>query len=446
MKRSIIQRTAAGLLCLLLLLCAPAAALLPAAAVPDLPEPSLDAARVACLYRVNDDKILLQKGLDDPIFPSSAVKIMSGLVAVELLSSRLDDEVTVHDSMRMNIVGNDFALREGNVLTVRDLLYLGWCGCYHDAISIVEHIAAGSPEQFVALMNQKAEALGMTATHYTNATGVTDESGKMVSTGRDTLRLAAEAARSKLFMTITSTVEYTPEGLKNYTNPSFLNRNYLISKRDNTAYVNPLCQGMNAGMNSVGECNLVTLAQKDGVSYLIVILGALRPDAGIYPSYEMAGQMIDWAFASFGEVTLLSGSEIMGELPVSLGQDADSVLVVPAEAVTVFGELSLAGNNVRVRVSPKLTVSSLTAPVAAGTRVGNVTVLIDGKEYRTVPLVTRSGIARSPLDYFFSRITSFARSRFFIAFVVSLAVYGTAALIIRSAGKDKNKRSRGIIK
>ena len=428
-------RAAALIACL----CAIFALLVPASAAEIPPLPDLSAAKVAYLYNIDHDVALAEKGMNEKIFPSSTVKIMSGLVAVTELAGRLDEEITITAGMREDYYSIDFSLRVGDKLTVRDLLYLGFCGCYHDAIAVIEHIVAGGANGFVKLMNDRAAELGMENTLYTNSTGVYDE--KMYSTGADIARLALAAQKSTLYMTITSAPDYTPEGLKNYSDPSFNNRNYLVGRGRSKDYFNPVFRGMSAGQNASNEFNVVSVAVRDGVSYLVMVLGAPTDSEGRILSYVLASELAEWAFTSYGEVLLLADSEIMGEIPVELGQDVSGVLVVPEESVSTYDLLSLAGDMERVRVSVKITVPSLTAPVTAGTRVGTVTVLIDGEEYRTVPLVTKTGAARSKLDYFFSRITSFARSRVFIASVVAGAFYTLIYLIIRAKNKGKKKRS-----
>lgn len=439
-KNRIFRRAAALLLCMLAVFAA-----FPAArADSSQPMPDNEGARVVYVYNLDHGVRIGGKGTEERFFPSSTVKIMTGLVAVSALSSRLDETVIVRKEMLREFTSNILGLREGDEFTVRDLLYLSLCGCYHDAIAVLEYVVAGSEKAFVAKMNELAAELGMENTHFTNSTGISDDG--MYSTGEDIARLAVAASRNTLFMTVTSAAEYNPEGLKNYSDPSFYNRNLLVGKGRSKDYFNPVCRGMSAGQNAADEYNVVTVAQKDGSSYLIMVLGAGKDETGRLIAYDLTNQLISWVFSAYGTVRLLSASEIAGELPVEMGQDADSVLIVPEEDVSAYGPLSLAGDMGRVRVTTKFTVSSLQAPVTAGTRVGTITVFIDGEEYRTVPLVTKTGVARSRLMYFFSRITAFAHSRFFIASVVSAVIYTVIALCIRSSLRGKEKKKSRYLK
>lgn len=398
----------------------------------------INKARSIFLYNIENDCILVSQNIDTVIPPASTAKIMAGLIAVEKMESDLDRKVKVTSQMREGVVGNDYGLMPGDTPTYRDLLYLAFCGCYNDAVSIIEYVLAGGNEEFVNLMNQKAASLGMTHTHYTNATGLHD--AQMYTTVRDLIKLSLQAYSSSLFMMITSTAQYKTEGLAKES--SFYNRNYLVSKGRLSTYYNSKCRGLNAGSTSEAGYCLVTVAESDGVSYLCIVMGAESDNDGKIYSYSIANLLIKWAYEKYGYVEILSGGAFSTELPVKMSMDAENVLVVPEKSVKVYQPLNVITEENRIKYDYILSVDYIDAPVTEGTPVGEITVYIDGNPVASVNLVTKTSIARSELLYVLERIRNFSSSRFFISSVISAVIITVIYLVIQSALRASKANGR----
>lgn len=406
----------------------------------ELEDIPLNNAQSVYLYNIENDKVLVSQNEEKRLPPASTVKIMAGLIAVEHMASDLDKKVKVTQEMREGVIGNDYGLKAGDTPTYRDLLYLAFCGCYNDAVSIIEHVVAGSPAAFVNMMNTKAANLGMANTHYTNATGMHDT--LMYTTVNDIVKLSLEAYRSSLFMMVTSAAKYTTEGLAKES--SFYNRNYLVGKGRMATYYNSLCRGLNAGSTSEGGYCVVTVAESDGLSYLCIVMGATADADGKIYSYSIANLLIKWAYEKYGYIELLSAQDLSYEIKVTLSMDTETVLVVPQKTIKIYQKIDIAGNAERIRYQPNFTVNSLAAPVVEGTPVGEITVYVDDKPVATVPLVTKTSVARGEMLYVFECIREFSRSRFFIASLVSSVIITIGYLIIKSSVRASraNKRSK----
>ena len=135
-----------------------------------LPFPAVSGADEIYLYHLESDKILYKQSNQRAIAPASTVKIMTGLLAIELLSNRLDDYITVTSEMMSDVEGYSVGIKVGDVIKIRDLLYGLICAGGNDAAHILAYISMGNTVSFVKEMNRRASEWGCSATNYANPT------------------------------------------------------------------------------------------------------------------------------------------------------------------------------------------------------------------------------------------------------------------------------------
>ena len=199
---------------------------LPSFAVAELPD--MSGAKSVYLYNVEQKRTMAEKDASLSVYPASTTKIMTGLVALDHLSSRLAENVTVTEEMLKGVSGNNIKLKAGERVTVLDLLYATLLGGANDSAAVLAYIVSGSTEGFVELMNKKAEALGALDTHYTNVSGMHDPA--MVTTAYDTFLIAKAASENSIFAQITSESKYQMPGTNISDERNIYNKNYLISR------------------------------------------------------------------------------------------------------------------------------------------------------------------------------------------------------------------------
>ena len=380
------------------------------------------------------------KSTDDKaqIKPSSTVKIMSGLLLCEKYASRLDEQITITPEMaKDNNASRSIGLTAGQKPTVRDLLYLTVCGSFNDALKALAYDGFTSPESLTLAMNERAISLGMSATHYDNPYGL-DSAGATTCLS-DMVILAEAAMQNGLFMTASSAKDYTPEKLP--ASYAFNNHNKLIGP---SKYRNTDCRGMNAGNTPGGGYSVVTVSEKNGISYLCIVMGADYLD-GVEYSYSIANGLINWAFSSYENKVLLKPSDVVCEVPVSLTVKNKTVLAVPAETVEAYLPKSYSkGNEISVRYT--LYSSELEAPVAEGDEVGTVSVFCNGALVGQTKLVSKTSAERSSLLYSLERIKNFSKSDFFKGALITAAVLAvvwiTAGAVIRGTKNKKRRTGR----
>ena len=399
-------------------LCVPAFA----AGGTEIEKPVPEKCRSAYLYCFENNSTLLEYNADELVYPTSTVKMMTGIVAFEALAEKgigLDESVTVTSDMLVGVGGYRIELYDGEVVTVGDLFYALLIGSASDAAAVLAYLSYGSVAEFVVKMNEKAQStvIGATSTRYTNATGMHDDA--MVTTARDTAKIAMYFMKNETLAEIVKKPKYVMEP----SNRSIYNHNATVSSKLRAGYYDERAVGLNAGMTPVGGYSAVEVFcdPETGASYLAVVMGAEGEDEGKIYSYENAIAMMDWAFASFGYIDVLSQEQVVGEMPVTLSSAVDYVTLRPASTVSVFLPLAIdPEKDLEFHCATQL--ESLAAPVKAGDVVGTVTVTRDGVIVGSADLVASSDVERSEFLYVLSQIESFTKSKFFIATVISAVV------------------------
>ena len=398
----------------------------------------------AYLYNIENDFTILSYAAEEVMYPTATTKIMTGILALEALSSRLFEKITVTEEMLEGVGGNTVKLKVGEELTVESLLYALLVGGANDAAHVLAVTVAGSVENFVAMMNERAELIGAEDTHYMNPSGIHDS--EMYTTTLDTAKIALEAYKNPLFMEITSTSKYViPETNKSeYRN--VYNRNYLISTSSVLKYYYKDAAGMSSGATSQGGYCLVTTAERDGLTYLAVIMGAdIDEENDVIYSYTEAKKLLDYAFASYANIDIISAGEIICEIPVTLSGTTDYVTLVTSESLTMYLPTTT-DLETEIKRSYKTTFESLTAPVSEGERAGILTVMYHDEIVGNIDLVTTVSVARSEFLYTLEKIKEFATGRFFIAAVIAAVVLTIVYIFGKAIYLHKKTKYRGFYK
>ena len=402
--------------------------------------PVIDHCIGAYLYNFENDEVLYSVGADERVYPTSTVKLMTGILAIEELGDDLSRQVTITAEMLSKVAGNNVGLLAGEVVTVEQLLYAMLVNSANDAAMVLAYAACGSVEAFVERMNEKANTLGAYDTYYANPTGMHNDA--MVTTVADTAIIAKYAYTLPLFMEIVSTPKYVMEAtnLSDYRN--IYNRNCLLSKYYNVNYPYPRATGMNAGATTQGGYAICATAEESstGLSYLAIVMGADEEDGAIY-SYVNAIKLFEWAFQNYDYIEVLSADRIICELPVRLSSTLDYVTLVPSENIEVYLPTTVDVER-DIRYSYNTYADTMDAPIATGEEAGTITVLMGERILGSCTLVTTSSVARSEFLYFLARVRQFSQSRFFIATVVAAVVLSIVYVLLKAHWREKHIRSR----
>lgn len=249
-----------------------------------LPEISkdLDLSLRAKAYIVIDKDtamVLAEKNINEVLPMASLTKIMTAILVLE--NADLQDVVTISQKA-VSAYGAGIDLRSNEHLTVEELLYAALLNSSNDAaVALAEHIA-GTEIKFVDLMNERAEALGLSGTTFKNSTGLDEDSH--LSNVEDLTKLSRYALLNDDFSKIVATdsrIITSKEGIRHY----LTNSNKLMGGEHNI-------KGVKTGYtDEAGEC-LITLAQKDNREILAVVLGS-------EDRFSETSELLKWSFDSY---------------------------------------------------------------------------------------------------------------------------------------------------
>ena len=236
----------------------------------------------AFLLRRADGAALFSRGADERAYPASLTKVMTALVALERMKSpemRFAVPAEIFDELyagSASLAG----FEPGEVLTGYDLLAGTLLPSGGDASLTLAVGLAGSEAQFVAWMNEKAAALGLTGTHFTNVCGLHDP--QHYSTARDMAALLDTALENETFRELFCLSRYTTPGTNKHPGGVAM-RSTLTRGASTYLFSGGRLKGGKTGTTTpVGQC-LVSLAEKNGREYILVTTGA-RVGAGETPS------------------------------------------------------------------------------------------------------------------------------------------------------------------
>lgn len=223
----------------------------------------------AIVREVETGDILYEKNIDTERYPASITKIMTALVVLE--NRELDDKVTFTEEALSSIESGSSAayIKPGETLTVEQSLYIMMLHSANDVAYGLAYEVGGNLSGFADLMNKKAVELGCTKTHFTNASGLTEE--KHYTTANDMSKIARAAYQNKILLRIMETVKYELPATNKYDQPrSWINGNRMI--REGSEYFYEPCLGGKTGYTVAAGGTLVTYAKIQGVVLECVIL------------------------------------------------------------------------------------------------------------------------------------------------------------------------------
>lgn len=343
------------------------------------PEPDIRA-RAAVVMDVSSGRVLYGRDIHARLPQASTTKITTAILALE--KGNLQDSVRI-SRHAAETGGSSIWLEEGEVHTLEDLIYALMLNSANDAaVAIAEHIA-GSEEAFVSMMNAKAREIGATDTHYANPHGLPDP--EHYSSAYDLALLARYALKIPAFREVIQTRERVIPWEGHEWSRLLQNKNgFLFGPQSYPGAI-----GVKTGYTQeAGRC-LVAAASRDGWELVTVVLNS--PDI-----YGEAAKLLDYAFATFRPVRLVSRGEVAARVRVRQGYQQYAP-VVTGEAVALplpVGE--------DVRVERKVEVpSEIQAPVSRGEQVGTLVVSVEGEVVAEVPLAAaREVLRRSFWDWF----------------------------------------------
>lgn len=348
-------------------------------------------ARSALLMEASTGTVIYELNADEQLSPASITKIMTLILIFEALDSgriSLTDSVTT-SAYAKSMGGSQVFLEEGEVQSVETMIKCIVVASGNDAsVAMAEHLA-GSESEFVRQMNEKAQELGMTGTHFEDCCGLTD-SATHLTTARDVAIMSRELITKhpeiKQYSTIwmENITHVTARGSSEF---GLANTNKLL-KMSNSFTVT----GLKTGSTSLAKYCLSATAEKDGVEMIAVIMAAENYKL----RFSEAQTLLNYGYSSCQ--LYRDDDSKRAELPgltVSNGVESE----VPLKYGGEFSYLMFGGDSGQVETQLVLE-EKVEAPVTEGQKVGSLNYVMDGKTIGSVDILTAGEVAKAGyLDY-----------------------------------------------
>ncbi|MBS5335013.1 MAG: D-alanyl-D-alanine carboxypeptidase family protein [Anaerovoracaceae bacterium] len=240
--------------------------------------PPVISAEGAILIDGNTGEALFEKNADKKLYPASTTKIMTAMVALEILDeidADLGSTVSVPDDA-VNTEGSSVYLKAGEKVTMEELFYGMMLQSGNDAALAVAICCGGTEEEFIKRMNMKAAEIGCSSTMFKNSSGLFDEGH--FTTARDLAKISKTAMEKKEFREIVGSRDWRSEK----TGRNFHNKNKTIFQYDDST-------GVKIGYTKASGRTLVASAKRDGIELIAVVLNDSN-------WFEDAYAMLDYGF------------------------------------------------------------------------------------------------------------------------------------------------------
>ncbi len=330
-------------------------------------------AKSVILMEANTKRVLYEQNADEKLPPASVTKVMTMLLVMEAIDGgllRLTDMVSVSEHAA-SMGGSQVYLKVGEQMSVEDMLKSVVISSANDAaVALAEHIA-GSEEAFVAKMNERAQQLGMTNTHFENTNGLDDTTEAHLTTARDIALMSRE-----LIVEHPKILEYSSIWMDTIRDGAFglSNTNRLIRFYEGA-------NGLKTGSTAKAKFCISATAKRGDTQLIAVVMASETRDN----RNETAKKLFDFGFANYTYHTF--AGEIPAALPVTESLQATCAIA--------YGDCGVTLEKTEIsQVQKQITLpESLKAPIAVGDVVGQVTYTLNGEVIATVDVVATESVA-----------------------------------------------------
>jgi D-alanyl-D-alanine carboxypeptidase (penicillin-binding protein 5/6) len=320
----------------------------------------------AILVDVETDTVLFQREADARMPPASMAKLMTIAVVFDALKTgklSLDDEFQVSENAwrtgGASSGGSTMFAKLGSSIKVDDLIHGIIIQSANDGCIVMAEGMAGTEATFAEMMNAEARKLGLTGSHFRNATGLPDPDQYV--TARDLARLAKHI--------IVDFAEYYPI----YSQTEFIWNNIRQRNRNPLLEMNIGADGLKTGFTEESGYGLVGSAVRDAQRLILVINGTKSEKERA----EEARKLMDWGFRAFERVNFFADGEVIGEANV-FGGDRSGVGLVSKGSIDV---LLPRGNRDQVR-GRVVYQGPVPAPIEAGREIGKLELTVNDQLLR----------------------------------------------------------------
>lgn len=349
----------------------------------------------AVLMEASTGEILYDKNKDEQLRPASITKVMTLLLIFEALEEgkfTLKDEVSVSEHAA-SMGGSQVYLEPYETQTVETMIKCISIASANDASVAMAELIAGTEEEFVARMNERAKELGMKNTNFVNACGL--DVDNHYSSAYDVALMSRALIIGHPEISNYSTVwmeNITHTTKKGTSEFGLTNTNKLIRTYDGIT-------GLKTGSTSLAKYCLSATAKREGMDLIAVIMAA--PDYKI--RFIEASKLLDYGFANCSLYTD-DNSDLKLDL-IKLKKGVKEI--IPCKYENDFSYICLKGVD-KEKITKEVKIyEQIEAPILVGDKVGEITYSLDGKTIGTVFITSTEDIKKASYKDYFLKVMDF---------------------------------------
>ena len=335
-------------------------------------------AKSVIMLEASTGKILYERDADIKLAPASMTKMMSMLLIVESIDKGIikwDDMVTTSENAS-GMGGSQILLETNEQMSVKDLFKGIAVASGNDAVVAMAEKIAGTEENFVTMMNNRAKELGLKNTNFKNPHGL--EEANHYSSAYDMGMIAKELVKHEEIFQYTSIYE---DYLRKGTDREL----WLVNTNKLVRFYKGV-DGLKTGYTKEAGYCLTATAKKDGMRIITVVMG--EEDAKV--RQQETTEMLDYAFAQYEVEQLLSTKSELGKVEVEKGKSKYSI-IVPSEEVNLLHKKI----DQKKSATYELHVGKIKAPVKNGDVVGTLDIKEDDNVVRKISVTVKEDMLKA---------------------------------------------------
>lgn len=333
-------------------------------------------AKAVVLYEYTTDTFMYSWNADTPMYPSSMVKILTALLAVQ--KGDLSEIITVRQDVLSTVAYDAVSadLLDGEQLTLEQLLYCMMVGSANDAAAVIADHIANSQDAFVQEMNTYAQSLGCTNTVFTNVHGLHDPNQH--TTARDMAQIVADAMNNEVFREIFGAARYTVSATNLSEKRELSNNNLLLDT--GSYYFDGRVTGGRTGVTEDGDRCVAATAEDNGMQVVSIIMGSksVYEEDGYtvrsHGGFDETKALLDIGLSGYKAVGILYPGQALKQLSVNNG-NANVTLTPATESASI---VPVNANAEDLTFQYRYRNEQQNAPIEKGQVLGDVSVYYNG--------------------------------------------------------------------
>lgn len=343
-------------------------------------------AKSAIILEQSTGKILYEFNSHEKLNPASMTKMMSMLLIMEAIEDGVidwNDKITVSENAS-SMGGSQILLETGEVMIVEDLVKGVAIASGNDAVVALAEAIAGTEENFVKMMNDKVNELGLKDTNFKNCHGLDEENH--YSSAYDMAMIAKELVKHEKILEYSSIYEtYLREGTDRKI--WLVNTNKLVRFKEGV-------DGLKTGYtSSAGYCLTATMKKND-----MRVIATVMGESDSQTRNNEVSSMLDYAFAQYGINKLLESGSVVEKVKVSKA-NVDEIELVTSEEVTVLYKKS----DGKIEPDYKVEIDEIKLPIKKGDVIGTLYLKQNNKVINEIDLTVKEDVEKSNILELFGK-------------------------------------------